>query len=133
MSLLDKAQRFRALHDAPEAFVIANAWDAGSAKILATVGFQALATSSGAHAGVLGRMDGQVNREEALAHAQAIVEAADLRCPPTWRRALATRRRRRPKQSDARPASGLSEPRLRTRPAIGRARFTIPRTRPNGS
>src|SRR3954469_13906873 len=78
MNLTDKAQRFRALHDAPEAFVIANAWDAGSAKILATVGFQALATSSGAHAGVLGRADGQVNREEALAHARAIVEATDL-------------------------------------------------------
>jgi 2-methylisocitrate lyase-like PEP mutase family enzyme len=67
-----------ALHDAPEAFVIANAWDAGSAKMLATIGFQALATSSGAHAGVLGRADGQVAREEALAHARAIVEATDL-------------------------------------------------------
>ena len=78
MNLFDKGQRFRALHDAPEAFVIANAWDAGSAKMLATVGFQALATSSGAHASTLGRVDGQVNREEALAHARAIVEATDL-------------------------------------------------------
>ena len=78
MNLSDKGQRFRALHDAPETFVIANAWDAGSAKLLATVGFQALATSSGAHAATLGRMDGQVNREEALAHARAIVEATDL-------------------------------------------------------
>ncbi len=78
MNQSDKAQRFRALHDAPEAFVIANAWDAGSAKLLAKVGFSALATSSGANAGVLGRLDGQVNREEALAHAQAIVEATDL-------------------------------------------------------
>ena len=78
MNLFDKGQRFRALHDAPETFVIANAWDAGSAKILATLGFHALATSSGAHANVLGRMDGQVNREEALAHARAIVEATDL-------------------------------------------------------
>ncbi len=78
MNLSDKGQRFRALHDAPEAFVIANAWDAGSAKLLAKVGFQALATSSGAQAGVLGRVDGQVNREEALAHARAIVEATDL-------------------------------------------------------
>jgi 2-methylisocitrate lyase-like PEP mutase family enzyme len=74
----DKAVRFRALHAAPDAFVIPNPWDAGSARILAALGFQALATSSGAQAGVLGRRDGKVNREEALAHCQAIVEATDL-------------------------------------------------------
>jgi len=72
----DKAERFRALHD--RAFVIANAWDAGSARILAGLGFQALATSSGAHAGTLGRRDGQVTRDEALEHARAIVEATEL-------------------------------------------------------
>jgi 2-methylisocitrate lyase-like PEP mutase family enzyme len=78
MNQLDKALRFRALHAAPEAFVIANAWDAGSARLLAALGFAALATSSGASAGVLGRVDGQVTRAEALAHAHAIVEATDL-------------------------------------------------------
>ncbi len=78
MSQLERARRFRALHDAKEAFVIANAWDAGSAKLLASLGFKALATSSGAQAGVLGRTDGYVNRHEALAHGQAIVEATDL-------------------------------------------------------
>jgi 2-methylisocitrate lyase-like PEP mutase family enzyme len=72
----DKAEAFRSLHQ--RCFVIANAWDAGSARILAGLGFQALATSSGAHAGTLGRRDGQVTREEALAHARAIVEAIDL-------------------------------------------------------
>src|SRR5687768_15476988 len=72
----DRAQGFRELHKS--CFVIANAWDAGSARILAGLGFQALATSSGAHAGTLGRRDGQVTREEALAHARAIVEATDL-------------------------------------------------------
>jgi len=74
----DKAARFRALHDGPGAFVIANPWDAGSARVLAALGFQALATSSGAAAGTLGRRDGQVTRDEALAHAHAIVEACDL-------------------------------------------------------
>ena len=74
----DKAARFRALHQAPGAFVIPNPWDAGSARILAGLGFQALATSSGAAAGVLGRRDGTVTREEALAHARAIVTATDL-------------------------------------------------------
>src|SRR5262249_34278450 len=53
-------------------------WDAGSARILAALGFQALATSSGAQAGVLGRRDGKVSRDEALAHARAIVAAVDL-------------------------------------------------------
>lgn len=71
-----KAERFRALHG--RCFVIANAWDAGSARVLAGLGFQALATSSGAHAGTLGRRDGQVTRDEALEHARAIVEATDL-------------------------------------------------------
>jgi len=74
---LDKTAHFRALHDGP-AFVIANAWDAGSATILAGIGFPALATSSGASAGILGRRDGQVTRDEALAHASAIVAATDL-------------------------------------------------------
>jgi 2-methylisocitrate lyase-like PEP mutase family enzyme len=74
----DKAARFRQLHQGPGAFVIPNPWDAGSARILAGLGFQALATSSGACAGVLGRRDGKVTREEALAHAKAIVIATEL-------------------------------------------------------
>ena len=74
----EKAQRFCALHEASGFFIIANVWDAGSARILAGLGFQALATSSGASAGVLGRCDGKVTREEALAHSRAIVDATDL-------------------------------------------------------
>jgi len=73
-----KAERFVALHQGPGAFVIANPWDAGSARLLAGLGFQALATSSGASAGVLGRRDGQVTRDEALAQARGIVAATDL-------------------------------------------------------
>jgi 2-methylisocitrate lyase-like PEP mutase family enzyme len=75
---IDKAQRFRALHEGPQAFVIANPWDAGSARLLAALGFPALATSSGASAGRLGRRDGQVTRDEALAQAREIVAATDL-------------------------------------------------------
>jgi len=74
----DKAVRFRDLHQGPRAFVIANPWDAGSARLLAGLGFQALATSSGASAGILGRRDGMVTREEALAQSRAIVDATDL-------------------------------------------------------
>jgi 2-methylisocitrate lyase-like PEP mutase family enzyme len=78
MDQAEKARRFRALHEGKEAFVIANAWDAGSARMLAGVGFVALATSSGAAAGVLGRRDGMLTREESLAHARAVVEATEL-------------------------------------------------------
>ncbi len=78
LSQSQKADRFRALHQGPGAFVIPNPWDAGSARILAGLGFQALATSSGAFAGTLGRRDGKVQREEALAHAGAVVGAVDL-------------------------------------------------------
>jgi 2-methylisocitrate lyase-like PEP mutase family enzyme len=78
VSQKDRADAFRKLHESPGAFVIPNPWDAGSARILAALGFQALATSSGASAGMLGRRDGKVTRDEALAHARAIVDATDL-------------------------------------------------------
>ena len=74
----EKAERFRALHEGGAPFVIANPFDAGSAKVLAAMGFPALATSSGGFAGTLGRRDGQVAREEALAHGRAVVEAVDI-------------------------------------------------------
>jgi 2-methylisocitrate lyase-like PEP mutase family enzyme len=78
VSQADKAKKFRALHEAPGSFVIPNPWDGGSARVLAGLGFEALATSSGAKAGVLGKRDGKVSREEALANAKQIVEACDL-------------------------------------------------------
>jgi len=74
----EKAVRFRALHEGRGAFVIPNPWDVGSARILAGLGFQALATSSAASASALGRRDGDLTREEALAHARLIVNATDL-------------------------------------------------------
>jgi len=74
----EKAIRFRQLHEIPGSFVIPNPWDVGSALLLAGLGFQALATSSAASAVALGRRDGSLTREEALAHARLIVEATDL-------------------------------------------------------
>src|SRR5215468_2308705 len=74
----NKAKQFRALHAAPESFDIANVWDGGSARMMAGLGFAALATSSGASAGLLGRRDGKVTRDEALAQARVICEATDL-------------------------------------------------------
>src|ERR1700730_16771729 len=74
----EKAARFRTLHDGPGAFVIPNPWDVGSARILAGLGFQALATSSAACASAFGRRDGGVTRDEALVHARLIGDATDL-------------------------------------------------------
>jgi 2-methylisocitrate lyase-like PEP mutase family enzyme len=74
----EKVAAFRALHEGPRAFVIANAWDAGSARVLAGHGFAALATSSAAAANTLGRNDGRITLGESLAHARAIVDAVAL-------------------------------------------------------
>jgi 2-methylisocitrate lyase-like PEP mutase family enzyme len=74
------AEAFRALHARPGCFVIPNPWDIGTARILANFGFEALATTSAGLAFSLGRRDaeGAVSRDEALAHAKAIVEATPL-------------------------------------------------------
>ena len=73
----EKGERFRKLHEGT-CFVIPNPWDVGSAKVLAGMGFAALATSSAAAAAGIGKRDGELTREEALAHARTIVEATDL-------------------------------------------------------
>lgn len=73
---MDLRQRFRDLHATP--FVIPNPWDVGSARILASLGFPALATSSAGFANSLGRPDGGVTREEALEHARQISAATPL-------------------------------------------------------
>jgi len=76
----EKGLAFRVLHARPGAFVIPNPWDAGTARLLSTLGFEALATTSAGHAFALGRRDGDggVSRAETLANAHAIVEATQL-------------------------------------------------------
>lgn len=74
----EKAVSFRALHGGPGAFVIPNPWDMCSAQILRGLGFKALATSSAASACAVGLKDGELTRDQALAHARMIVEATDL-------------------------------------------------------
>jgi 2-methylisocitrate lyase-like PEP mutase family enzyme len=78
ISQLERAQSFQELHRRPGTFVIANVWDAGSARIMAGLGFEALATSSGAAASTLGRLDGGITREEALTQIRSIVAGCDL-------------------------------------------------------
>jgi 2-methylisocitrate lyase-like PEP mutase family enzyme len=72
-----KAAGFRALH-AGEAFVIPNPWDAGSARVLAALGFKALATTSSGFAFTLGRLDSGVTLDELVSHAAALDRATDL-------------------------------------------------------
>ncbi len=74
----DRALAFQALHRRPGSFVIANVWDAGSARIVAGLGFEALATSSGASANTLGRLDGHVTLDEALTQIRSMAGATGL-------------------------------------------------------
>src|SRR5690348_11589948 len=78
MTQTEKSLRFEQLHQRPGVLLLPNPWDAGSARILAGLGYEALATSSGASAGTFGRRDGKVTRDEALAQARAICAAVDL-------------------------------------------------------
>lgn len=73
-----RAARFKALHERPGAFIIPNPWDAGTARLLAGLGFEALTTTSAGLAFMLGRRDGMVSRAEAMANARDIVAATSL-------------------------------------------------------
>jgi 2-methylisocitrate lyase-like PEP mutase family enzyme len=77
-SQAEKAARFQALHARAGAFVIPNPWDAGTARVLASLGFEALTTTSAGMAFTYGRRDGAVTRDHSLANAKAIVDAVDL-------------------------------------------------------
>src|ERR1044072_315390 len=72
------AERFLASHRPGRRLLMPNPWDVGSARLLASLGFEALATTSGGHAMTLGRHDGGVTRDEALAHAAEIPPATPL-------------------------------------------------------
>jgi 2-methylisocitrate lyase-like PEP mutase family enzyme len=80
MTQSDKGKRFRALHERAGAFIIPNPWDAGTARILEQLGFEALTTTSAGLAYSLGKRDGTgaVTRDETIANAKAIVDATDL-------------------------------------------------------
>jgi len=74
----EKAERFVALHEREGAFVIPNPWDIGSARLLAGLGFEALATTSAGFANSLGRLDGQVTRDEVIEHCRSLSAATNL-------------------------------------------------------
>jgi 2-methylisocitrate lyase-like PEP mutase family enzyme len=74
----EKAEIFKALHERESAFIIPNPWDAGSARLLAGLGFEALATTSAGFANSLGRLDGQVTRDEVIEHCRDLCAATEL-------------------------------------------------------
>jgi 2-methylisocitrate lyase-like PEP mutase family enzyme len=74
----DKAARFLELHRPGDPLLMPNPWDIGSARLMAALGFEALATTSSGFAATLGRLDGGVTRDEALAHAAGIVQATGV-------------------------------------------------------
>src|ERR1700729_1016976 len=77
-SQLEKAKLFRALPGRPGAFIIPNPWDAGTARLLAAAGFEALATTSLGLANMLGRADSAVSRAEVITNCRVIAEATEL-------------------------------------------------------
>ena len=78
MTPSERAQAFRALHERAGAFLIPNPWDIGTARLLALLGFEALATTSAGYAFSLGVPDGNVGRDAMLTHVAAIISATDL-------------------------------------------------------
>lgn len=78
LTQFDKAVRFKALHERPGGFVIPNPWDVGSARLLAGLGFEALATTSAGFAWSVGLLDNQVGLERAIEHCRALCAATDL-------------------------------------------------------
>src|SRR5207248_6387589 len=77
-SQAEKAEQFLALHNGSVPLLMPNPWDIGSAKVLAAMGFEALATTSGGFAATLRRLDGEGTRDEAGAHAAAVVAAVGV-------------------------------------------------------
>jgi 2-methylisocitrate lyase-like PEP mutase family enzyme len=78
MDAVERAVGFLRLHYEQEPLVMPNPWDAGSARVLESLGFRALATTSSGSAATFGRLDGSLTRDEALGHAAAIVAATEL-------------------------------------------------------
>ena len=78
MSTADTIAKFRALHERAGTFIIPNPWDIGSARLLADIGYEALATTSAGYAWSRGKPDGGISRDEMLAHCAEIVAATPL-------------------------------------------------------
>ena len=108
--------RFRQLHETGT-FVMPNPWDVGSAKLLASLGFPALATTSLGYAATLGRADGQVTRDELLVHVESLVKAVEVPINVDAERCFG---------DDAREVARTARSSLRPAPPVSRSRTGIP-------
>ncbi len=136
----DKYERFLALHDGDTPLLLANAWDPGTAKLFAHLGYEAIATTSAGHAATLGRRDGHVTLEEVLAHAGALAAATDIPLNVDFENGFARRpagrrgqrRRGRGNRCGRLLGRGLRPPRRRPdlRHRTPRLRASRPRPRP---
>ena len=129
----ERTDLFRSLHQPGNPLRLPNAWDQGSARLFASLGALALATTSGGHAATLGRLDGSVAREEALAHAASVVEVTDLPCRRISRTVSPTRRREWPRRSSAPSLPASRAARSRTAPRQRRAHLRDRPCRESGS
>src|SRR2546425_9559301 len=75
---MEKGSTFRGLHERDAAFIIPNPWDVGTARLLAKLGFEALATTSAGYAFSAGQRDNTIGRDRMLSHVKEIVAATDL-------------------------------------------------------
>ena len=125
----EKAERFLALHQGSAPLLMPNPWDVGSAKLLEGMGFEALATTSGGFAATLGRLDGAVTRDEAVAHAPRWSRPSSCRSLRTSRTASPTSPPTWPRRSSWASARGWPDARSRTGTA---RRSTTPAWRSSG-
>ena len=121
----EKAAAFRALHDRPGAFIIPNPWEAGTAKLLAGLGFEALATTSLGLANMLGCADSKVTRAEVIANCRVIAEATDLPVNADLENCFAHEPEAASETIRLAAEAGTLAARSRTTPAIPPIRSTI--------
>ena len=127
-SQVKKAKLLYSLHAGPVAFVVANLFNAGSARIVAGLGFENAATSSSGFAATLGRKDGRITHAEALSDARAVLEPTDLpRHRPVLRTVSAILRRllQKPCAGRLKPASSVSRSKARPKTKINRSISSI--------
>jgi 2-methylisocitrate lyase-like PEP mutase family enzyme len=125
MAKLDIGAAFRAMHHGDKAFVIPNAWDVRSDKLLEGLGFKALATTSSGLAVGIGKRDGGTTLDDVIAHCRDLVEASDLPVSADLEKGMATAQRTLPELSAPPQRPDLPDAPSKTSPATPKTRSMI--------